>query len=110
MFGNCNYFDYPIPLYGNNLTSPIMCHFNIPQPWSPQQRGITKIYHTIMKYIKRSSVRNAMNIYIQICDQPHWFCGCLICHLQIIWCMFKLWKAQPQYQLFCDNINSKTSI
>jgi hypothetical protein len=34
----------------------------------------------------------------------------LICHLQIIWCMFKLWKAQPQYQLFCDNINSKTSI
>jgi hypothetical protein len=21
-----------------------MCHFNIPQPWSPQQHGITKLY------------------------------------------------------------------
>jgi hypothetical protein len=24
MFGNYNYFDYPIPLYGNNVTSLIM--------------------------------------------------------------------------------------
>jgi hypothetical protein len=34
----------------------------------------------------------------------------LIYHLQIIWCRFKLWKPQPQSQLFCDNIDSKTSI
>jgi hypothetical protein len=37
MFSDCNCCDYPIPLYGNNVTSPIMCQFNIPQPWSPQQ-------------------------------------------------------------------------
>jgi hypothetical protein len=34
----------------------------------------------------------------------------LICHLQIIWCMFRLWKPQLQSQLFCNNINSRTSI
>jgi hypothetical protein len=39
--------------------------FNILQPWSPQH-GITKIYHTIMKYSKRSYVRNAMNKYVQL--------------------------------------------
>ncbi len=110
MFGNCNCFDCPIPLYGNSVTSPIMCHFNIPQPWSPQQHGITRIYHTIMKYSKHSYVRNAMNIYLQISNQPHWFCGCLICHLQIIWCRFRLWKPQLQSQLLYDNINFKTSI
>jgi len=62
MFGNYNYSNCPILLYDNNVTSPIMCHFNIPQPWSPQQHGITRIYHIIMKYSKRSYVRNAMNI------------------------------------------------
>ncbi len=51
-----------------------------------------------------------MNIYLQIFYQPHWFCGCLICHPQIIWCRFKLWKPQLQFQLLCDNINSITSI
>jgi hypothetical protein len=110
MFGNYNYSNCLIPLYGNNVTSPIMCHFSILQPWSPQQHGIIKIYHTIMKYSKCSFVRNAMNIYLQISDQLHWFYDCLICHLQIIWCRFKLWKPQPQFQLLCDNINSKTSI
>ncbi len=64
MFGNYNCSNYPIPLYGNNVTSPIMCHFSIPQPWSPQQHGITRIYHIIPKYSKRNYVRNAMNIYI----------------------------------------------
>jgi len=91
MFDNC-----PIPLYGNNVTSSIMCHFNFPHPWSPQQHGIAIIYHTIMKYSKHSYVRNAMNIYLQIFDQPHYFYGCLICDLQIIWCRFRLWKPQPQ--------------
>ncbi len=71
MFGNYNCSDYPIPLYGNNVTSPIMCHFNILQPWSPQQHGITRIYFIILKYNKRSYVKNAMNIYLQIFDQPH---------------------------------------
>ncbi len=110
MFGYCNCFDCPIPLYGNNVTPPIMCHFNIPQPWSPQHHGITRIYHTILKYSKRNYVRNAMNIYDQIFNQTHWSCGCFICHPQIIWCKFKLWKPQLQSQLFYDNINSKTSI
>ncbi len=36
MIGDYNCFDYPIPLYGNNVTPPIMCHFNIPQPRFPQ--------------------------------------------------------------------------
>ncbi len=87
-----------------------MCHFNIPQPWFAQQHGITRIYHTILKYSKHSYVKHAMNIYLQIFDQPHWFCGCLIYHPQIIWCKFKLWKLQPQFQLFCDDINPITSI
>ncbi len=91
MFSNCNCSDYPIPLYGNNVTSPIMCHFSIPQPWSPQQHGITKIYHTILKYSKCNYIRNAMNIFLQIFNQPHWFCGRLICHIQII-CRFRLWS------------------
>jgi hypothetical protein len=30
-----------------------------------------------LKYSKCSYIRNAMNIYIQISYQPHWFCGCL---------------------------------
>jgi hypothetical protein len=64
MFGDCNYFDYPIPLYGINVTSPIMWHFNILQPWSPLQHGITIIYHTTLKHIKRSYVKNVMNIYL----------------------------------------------
>jgi hypothetical protein len=34
----------------------------------------------------------------------------LIYHPYIIWCMFRLWKPQPQNQLLCDNIKSKTSI
>ncbi len=64
MFGNCNCSDCPIPLYNNKVISPIMCHFSIPQPWSPQQHGKTKIYHIIMKYNKCSYVRHAMNIYL----------------------------------------------
>jgi hypothetical protein len=64
MLGDYNCFDCPIPLYGNNVIPPIMCQFNILQPWSPQQHGITKIYYTIMKYNKRSYVRNVMNIYL----------------------------------------------
>ncbi len=110
MFGNCNCFNCPIPLYRNNVISPIMCHFNIPQPWSPQQHGIIIIYHTILEYSECGYVRNSMNIYLQISYQPHWFCSCLIYHPQIIWCRFRLWKLQPQSQLFCDNINFKTSI
>jgi hypothetical protein len=70
MFSNYNCFDLPIPLYGNIVTSPIMCHFNILQPWSPQQHGITKIYHIIFKYNKCSYVRNAMNIYLHIFINP----------------------------------------
>jgi hypothetical protein len=107
MFGDYNCSDYLIPLYGNNVTSPIMCQFNILQPWSPQKHGIIKIYHSILKYSKHNYVRNAMNINLQI---SHMFCGCLICHPQIIWCKFRLWKPQPQFQLFCDNINLRTSI
>ncbi len=56
-------------MYGNNVIPLIMCHFNIPQPWSPQHHGITKIYHTILKYSKRTYVRNAMNINLQIFNQ-----------------------------------------
>jgi len=52
MLSDYNCFDYPIPLYGNNVTPSIMCHFNILQPWSPQQHGITRIYHIILKYSK----------------------------------------------------------
>jgi hypothetical protein len=47
MFGDYDYSNCPIPLYGNNVTPPIMCHFSIPQPWSPQQRGIIRIYRII---------------------------------------------------------------
>ncbi len=64
MLGDYNYFDYPIPLYGNNVTPPIMRHFSIPQPWSLQQHGIIKIHHTIMKYSKHSYETNAMSIYL----------------------------------------------
>ncbi len=71
MLMDYNYSNCPIPLYGNNVTPPIMCHFNIPQPWSPQQHGIIRIFHTIMKYNKRNYVKNAMNIYLQISNQPH---------------------------------------
>jgi hypothetical protein len=71
MFGNYNCSDYPTPLYDNNVTSPIMCHFSIPQPWSPQRHAITIIYNIVLKYSKRSYVKNAMNIYLQIFDQPH---------------------------------------
>ncbi len=110
MFGDCSFSNCPIPLYGNIVTPSIMCHFSILQPWSPQQHGITRFYHIILRYNKHSYVRNAMNIYFQISNQPHWFYGCLIFHLHIIWCRFRLWKPQPQSQLFCDNINSKTSI
>ncbi len=70
MFGDCNCFDCPIPLYGDSVTSPIMCHFNIPQPLFPQQHEITRICHIIMKYSKRNYVKNAMNIYLQISDKP----------------------------------------
>ncbi len=108
MLSDSNCFDYPIPLYDNSVTPPIMCHFNILQPWFYQQHGLTKIYHNVMKYNKCSYIRNVVNIYLQIYNQTHWFCGCLICHLQIIWCKFKLRKPQPQ--LFYDDINSKTSI
>jgi len=64
MFSNYNCLDCPIPLYGNNGTSLIMYHFNILLPWFPQQHGIIRIYHIIMKYSKHNYVRNAMNIYI----------------------------------------------
>jgi hypothetical protein len=30
MFGDYNFFDCPILLYGNNVIPPIMCQFNIP--------------------------------------------------------------------------------
>ncbi len=99
MFDNYNCLDCPIPLYGNNVTSLIMCHFSIPQPWSPQQHGITKIYHTILEYSKHSYVRNAMNIYLHISYQPHWFCGCLFSHPQMIWCRFRL--GSPNLNLKC---------
>jgi hypothetical protein len=64
MFGHfiCSYC--PIPLYGDNVTPLIMCHFSIPQPWSLQQHGIIKIYHDILKHSKRSYVKNVMNIYL----------------------------------------------
>ncbi len=71
MFSDCNCSYYPIPLYGNNVTPLIMCHFNIPQPRFPQQHGIIKIYHIILKYSKCNYVRNAMNIYLQISNQAH---------------------------------------
>ncbi len=110
MFGDYNCSNCPIRMCGNNVTPLIMCHFSILQPWSPQQHRIIRIYHIIMKYNKHSYVRNAMNIYLHISNQPHWFCGCLINHPHIIWCRFRLWKPQLQFQLFCDNINSITSI
>ncbi len=71
MLGDCNCSNCPIPLYGNNVTPLIMFHFSIPQPWSPQQHGTTRIYHIIMKYNKHSYVGNAMNIYLQISNQAH---------------------------------------
>ncbi len=108
--GDNNCFDYPTPLYGNNVTPLIMCHFNILQSWSSQQHRIIKIYHIILKFNKCNYVRNVMNIYLQISNQIQWFCGCLICHPQIIWCMFGFWKPQPRFQLFYDNINFRTSI
>ncbi len=110
MFGNCNCSDCPIPLYGNNVISPIMCHFSIPQPWSPQQHGITRIHHTILKYSERSYVKNAMNIYLQIFLSTPLVLWLFDLHPQIIWCKFKLWKPQPQSQLFFDNISSGTFI
>ncbi len=64
MLGDCNCSDCPIPLDGNNVTPPIMCHFNILQPRSPEQHGIIRIYHIILKYNKFNYVKNAMNIYI----------------------------------------------
>jgi hypothetical protein len=72
-FGDYNCSDCPIPLYGNNVTPPIMCPFSIPQPWSTQQDEITWIYHIILKYSKHNYVKNAMNIYFQISYQPHSF-------------------------------------
>ncbi len=89
-----NCFYYPIPLHGNNVVPLIMCHFNIPQPWSSQHDGIFRIYHIVLKYSKCSYVRNFVNIYLHISNQTHWFCGYLIYHLHIIWCRFRLWKPQ----------------
>ncbi len=63
MFGDCNCSNSPIPLYGNNVIPPIMYQFSILQPWSPQQHGITKIYHIIIKHNKHNYVRNDVNIY-----------------------------------------------
>jgi hypothetical protein len=83
MFGDCNCSDCPIPLYGNNVTPPIMYHFSILRSWSLQQHGITKIYHTILKHNKCSYIKNVVNIYLHIFNQTHWFCGYLIYHLQI---------------------------
>jgi hypothetical protein len=40
-----------------------MYQFSILQPWSPQQHGITKIYHIIIKHNKHNYVRNDVNIY-----------------------------------------------
>jgi hypothetical protein len=94
MFGDNNCSECPIPLYGNNVTPLIMCHFNIPKPWSSQQHGITKIYQIVLKYSEHSYVGKALNIYLQIFNQTHWFCDCLIYHPQIIWCRFRLWKRQ----------------
>jgi hypothetical protein len=71
MFDDNNGFDCPIPLYGNNVTPPIMCHFNILQPWSSQQNGITKMYHIILKYSKHNYLWNVVNIYLQISNQTH---------------------------------------
>ncbi len=71
MLGDFNGSNYPILLYGNIVISLIMCNFSILQPWSPQQHGITRIYHTIMKYSKCSYVEDVMNIYFQISNQPH---------------------------------------
>jgi hypothetical protein len=64
MFNDYKCYACPIPLYGNNVISPIMCHFNIPQPWSSQQYGITRIYHTIMKYNKHHYVMDVDGLSI----------------------------------------------
>jgi hypothetical protein len=71
MLGDNNCSDFPIPLYSNNVTPLIMRHFSILQPWSPQQHGIIRIYHIILKYSKYNYVMNVVNIYPHISNQTH---------------------------------------
>jgi hypothetical protein len=44
----------------------LVIQYNIPQPWSPQQHGITRIHHSILNYSECIYVRNVMNIFISL--------------------------------------------